>query len=97
MISSGGMPSSHSATVTALAVAIGLEEGVGAPAFAIAVVLACVVSLLLSSLSLHFKCLLQYHLLVPFLGLSLHVSSIQSNSSRVSFSVEKINFDYSVL
>lgn len=47
MISSGGMPSSHSATVTALAVAIGLEEGAGAPAFAIAVVLACVVSFLL--------------------------------------------------
>lgn len=48
MISSGGMPSSHSATVTALAVAIGLEEGAGAPAFAIAVVLACVVSFLLT-------------------------------------------------
>lgn len=54
MISSGGMPSSHSATVTALAVAIGLEEGAGAPAFAIAVVLACVVSFLLSS-CFHFK------------------------------------------
>ena len=47
MISSGGMPSSHSATVTALAVAIGFEEGAGAPAFAIAVVMACVVSVLL--------------------------------------------------
>lgn len=43
MISSGGMPSSHSATVTALAFAIGLEEGTGGSPFAIAVVLACVV------------------------------------------------------
>lgn len=43
MIDSGGMPSSHSATVTALAVTIGLQEGTGGPAFAIAVVLACVV------------------------------------------------------
>lgn len=44
MLDSGGMPSSHSATVTALAVAIGLQEGTGASSFAIAVVLACVVS-----------------------------------------------------
>lgn len=43
MLGSGGMPSSHSATVTALAVAIGFQEGTGGPAFAIAVVLACVV------------------------------------------------------
>ncbi|XP_030459625.1 uncharacterized protein LOC115680014 isoform X3 [Syzygium oleosum] len=43
MLGSGGMPSSHSATVTALAVAIGLQEGTGGSAFAIAVVLALVV------------------------------------------------------
>ena len=43
MVSSGGMPSSHSATVTALAAAIGLQDGAGGSAFAIAVVLACVV------------------------------------------------------
>lgn len=43
MLSSGGMPSSHSATVTALAVAIGIQEGPGGSAFAIAVILACVV------------------------------------------------------
>lgn len=43
MIDSGGMPSSHSATVMALAVAIGFQDGTGDPAFAIAVVLACVV------------------------------------------------------
>ncbi|KAK2987019.1 hypothetical protein RJ640_004745 [Escallonia rubra] len=42
MLSSGGMPSSHSATVTALAMAIGLQEGTGGSAFAIALVLACV-------------------------------------------------------
>ncbi|GFZ04945.1 acid phosphatase/vanadium-dependent haloperoxidase-related protein [Actinidia rufa] len=39
MVSSGGMPSSHSATVTALAAAIGLQDGTGGSAFAIAVVL----------------------------------------------------------
>lgn len=43
MLSSGGMPSSHSATVTALAAAIGFQDGAGGPAFAIAVVLACIV------------------------------------------------------
>lgn len=43
MLGSGGMPSSHSATVMALAVSIGLQEGVGASSFAIALVLACVV------------------------------------------------------
>lgn len=43
MLSSGGMPSSHSAGVTALAMAIGLQEGTGGSAFALAVVLACVV------------------------------------------------------
>lgn len=43
MLGSGGMPSSHSATVMALAVAVGLEEGIGGSTFAVAVVLACVV------------------------------------------------------
>lgn len=43
MLDSGGMPSSHSATVTALAFSIGLHEGTGGSTFAIAVVLACVV------------------------------------------------------
>ncbi|KAI4319865.1 hypothetical protein MLD38_033413 [Melastoma candidum] len=37
------MPSSHAATVTALATAIGLQEGTGGSEFAIAIVLACVV------------------------------------------------------
>ncbi|KAG5235212.1 Acid phosphatase/vanadium-dependent haloperoxidase-related protein [Salix suchowensis] len=39
MLGSGGMPSSHSATVTALATAIGLQEGTGASTFAVALVL----------------------------------------------------------
>uniref|UniRef100_A0A5B6YTW5 Acid phosphatase/vanadium-dependent haloperoxidase-related protein n=1 Tax=Davidia involucrata TaxID=16924 RepID=A0A5B6YTW5_DAVIN len=53
MLSSGGMPSSHSATVTALAMAIGLHEGTGGSAFAIAVVLACVVMYDASGVRLH--------------------------------------------
>ncbi|KAF2292855.1 hypothetical protein GH714_029393 [Hevea brasiliensis] len=40
---SGGMPSSHSATVTALAMAIGFQEGFGGSLFATALILACVV------------------------------------------------------
>jgi acid phosphatase family membrane protein YuiD len=47
---SGGMPSSHSATVTGLACAIGLREGVGGPLFAISFVLACIVSILIFDL-----------------------------------------------
>ncbi|KAG7012747.1 yuiD, partial [Cucurbita argyrosperma subsp. argyrosperma] len=43
LVGSGGMPSSHSSTVSALAVAIGLQEGFGASAFAVALILACVV------------------------------------------------------
>lgn len=54
MLSSGGMPSSHSATVTALIMAIYLQEGAGGSVFAIAVVLACVVSNFLTRLCLFF-------------------------------------------
>lgn len=43
MTSAGGMPSSHSAVVVALATRIGMDEGVGSPMFAIAFVFACVV------------------------------------------------------
>ncbi|CAL9013715.1 unnamed protein product [Prunus brigantina] len=53
MLDSGGMPSSHSATVTALAVAIGLKDGVGGPAFAISLVLACIVMYDASGVRLH--------------------------------------------
>ncbi|MBV9231625.1 MAG: divergent PAP2 family protein [Chloroflexi bacterium] len=43
LVSSGGMPSSHSALVTGLATATGRIAGVGTPAFAISVVLAGIV------------------------------------------------------
>ncbi|XP_057485024.1 uncharacterized protein LOC130771434 [Actinidia eriantha] len=43
LIGSGGMPSSHSATVTALVVAVGFRDGVGGSLFATASILACVV------------------------------------------------------
>ncbi|CAO2835894.1 unnamed protein product [Amaranthus hypochondriacus] len=53
MLSSGGMPSSHSAGVTALAVAIGLQEGTNGSAFALAVVLACIVMYDATGVRLH--------------------------------------------
>ena len=43
LIGSGGMPSSHSAFVTALATSVGFLEGLGSVAFAISVVFALVV------------------------------------------------------
>ncbi|KAH9649525.1 Acid phosphatase/vanadium-dependent haloperoxidase-related protein [Citrus sinensis] len=43
MLDSGGMPWLHSATMLALAVAIGLQEESGNSSFAIAMFLACVV------------------------------------------------------
>ena len=39
----GGMPSGHSATVTALAVTSGVEYGCGSPIFAVCVILAIIV------------------------------------------------------
>lgn len=42
-VSSGGMPSSHSALVVSAAVAIGKLHGVSGPAFALAVILSAVV------------------------------------------------------
>ncbi|KAL9307219.1 hypothetical protein AtEden1_Chr1g0027091 [Arabidopsis thaliana] len=53
LIGSGGMPSSHSATVTALAVAIGLQEGFGGSHFAIALILASVVMYDATGVRLH--------------------------------------------
>ncbi|WP_018921829.1 divergent PAP2 family protein [Salsuginibacillus kocurii] len=41
--STGGMPSSHSAAVTALATAIGLEQGFDSPLFAISTIFATIV------------------------------------------------------
>eukprot|EP01018_Ginkgo_biloba_P002734 Gb_00835 [translate_table: standard] len=52
LLGSGGMPSSHSATVTALAVAIGLHDGPEGSSFAIALVLACVVCISLFTCTL---------------------------------------------
>ncbi|KAL0421530.1 UNVERIFIED_CONTAM: putative membrane protein YuiD [Sesamum latifolium] len=50
---SGGMPSSHSATVTALTVAVGLQEGFGGSLFATALILACVVMYDATGVRLH--------------------------------------------
>lgn len=43
LVQTGGMPSSHSAVVTALATAVGIQEGTGSALFAIACILAAVV------------------------------------------------------
>lgn len=43
LLGSGGMPSSHAATVLGLAASVGLNDGPGGSLFAIAVVLASVV------------------------------------------------------
>lgn len=53
MLDSGGMPSSHSSTVMALVVSVGLQDGSASPAFAIAVVLACVVMYDATGVRLH--------------------------------------------
>lgn len=44
LLSTGGMPSSHSASMTALATAVGLVEGFSSTVFAIAVMIASVVA-----------------------------------------------------
>ena len=43
LLETGGMPSSHSASVAALATALGITEGVTSPVFAVAMVLAGIV------------------------------------------------------
>ena len=43
LVSSGGMPSAHSATVCALATAVGMTQGLNSVAFAITAILAAVV------------------------------------------------------
>ncbi|XXG45073.1 hypothetical protein AAC387_Pa02g0251 [Persea americana] len=53
LIGSGGMPSSHSATVTALAAAVGFQDGFGGSLFATATILACVVMYDSSGVRLH--------------------------------------------
>ncbi|KAL4279615.1 hypothetical protein GQ457_03G009850 [Hibiscus cannabinus] len=53
LVGSGGMPSSHSSTVMALATAIGLQEGFGGSLFATALILACVVMYDATGVRLH--------------------------------------------
>ncbi|KAI3501845.1 hypothetical protein L1887_29871 [Cichorium endivia] len=53
LVGSGGMPSSHSATVTALASAVGFLDGIGGTTFAIALILACVVMYDATGVRLH--------------------------------------------
>ncbi|MFC4766126.1 divergent PAP2 family protein [Effusibacillus consociatus] len=43
LINTGGMPSSHSAAVSCLAVSVGLTQGFGSPLFAIAAILGLIV------------------------------------------------------
>ena len=43
LVSTGGMPSAHTAMVTALATAVGLQEGFSTPVFAVAVGFAVIV------------------------------------------------------
>lgn len=43
LVGTGGMPSSHSATVCGLATAVGINEGLGSTYFAIAIIVAIVV------------------------------------------------------
>lgn len=53
LFDSGGMPSSHSAAVTALATAIGFQDGIGGSLFPLAVVFAAVVMCDASGVRLH--------------------------------------------
>ncbi|KAG8365940.1 hypothetical protein BUALT_Bualt17G0024200 [Buddleja alternifolia] len=53
LIGSGGMPSSHSATVTALTMAVGLHDGFGGSLFAATFILACVVMYDATGVRLH--------------------------------------------
>ncbi|KAB2041847.1 hypothetical protein ERO13_D02G152300v2 [Gossypium hirsutum] len=53
LVGSGGMPSSHSSTVTALATAIGFQEGFGGALFATALILACIVMYDATGVRLH--------------------------------------------
>lgn len=53
LLGSGGMPSAHSATVTSLALATGLQEGFGGAVFAISLILACIVMYDATGVRLH--------------------------------------------
>jgi acid phosphatase family membrane protein YuiD len=53
LVGNGGFPSNHSAVVTSMATLIGLREGIGHPAFGVAVTLAFVVMIDANSLRQH--------------------------------------------
>nr|GEX90544.1 ribonuclease H-like domain-containing protein [Tanacetum cinerariifolium] len=53
LIGSGGMPPSHFAAVTALAVTVGLHDGLGGSIFATALILACIIMYDATSEGLH--------------------------------------------
>nr|GEY33747.1 acid phosphatase/vanadium-dependent haloperoxidas proteine-related [Tanacetum cinerariifolium] len=53
LIGSGGMSPSHSATVTALAIVVGLHDGLGGSTFATAMILACIVMYDATGVRLH--------------------------------------------
>nr|GEY07485.1 acid phosphatase/vanadium-dependent haloperoxidas proteine-related [Tanacetum cinerariifolium] len=53
LIGSGGMPQLHSATVTALAIVVGLHDGLGGSTFATALILACIVMYDATGVRLH--------------------------------------------
>ncbi|KAM7269397.1 hypothetical protein ACFE04_024894 [Oxalis oulophora] len=53
LVGSGGMPSSHSSTVSALAISIGCQEGFGSTLFAISFILAAVVMYDATGVRLH--------------------------------------------
>jgi hypothetical protein len=70
------MPSSHSATVTALAVAIGFQEGTASSVFAIAVILACIVRISsIHSFMIKYSALFLISFDLQFLSLSPKVHS----------------------
>lgn len=50
LIGYGGLPSNHSAIVSSMAALIALKEGIGHPAFGVAITLACIVMLDANSL-----------------------------------------------
>ena len=53
LVGNGGFPSNHSAVVTSMATLIGLREGMGHPAFGVAVTLAFIVMIDANSLRQH--------------------------------------------
>ena len=53
LVGNGGFPSNHSSVVIAMVTLIGLREGIGHPAFGVAMTLACIVMIDANSLRQH--------------------------------------------